>query len=149
MGFLKGLEDADSSGVYVPTEPIDMRKPFLEYLMNLAASGEVPELQEVFVEIGRQLGVTWQECETILHPRNAQRVLFGRMVKNPACLALMQKGAAETAPEGVFSAADDDLAASVLMKQLQKDTHYTVAQFAQAVGAIYFGNIHTRRMRDE
>ena len=26
------------------------------------------------------------------------------------------------------------------MKQLEADEHYTVAQFAQAVGVIYFGN---------
>ncbi len=40
----------------------------------------------------------------------------------------------------MFELADGGMANTVLMKQLEADEHYTVAQFAQAVGVIYFGN---------
>jgi hypothetical protein len=33
------------------------------------------------------------------------------------------------------------MANTPLMKQLEADPEYTVAQFAQAVGAVYFGNL--------
>ena len=42
-------------------------------------------------------------------------------------------------------AADGGLANTDLMKQLEAHPDYTVAQFAQAVGAIYFGCLGLRQ----
>jgi hypothetical protein len=59
-------------------------------------------------------------------------------VKDPACIALIREGATRVSPDLVVEVADDGLAATGLMRQLRDDGRYTVAQFAQAVGAVYF-----------
>jgi hypothetical protein len=61
-------------------------------------------------------------------------------VKNPRCFSLIEKGFNNVIPEVTLFVADDTLANTPLMQQLKEDEMYTVAQFAQAVGAIYFGN---------
>lgn len=53
-------------------------------------------------------------------------------------MALMREGASRVSPDLVIDVADDGLAATDVMKQLRDDGRYTVAQFAQAVGAAYF-----------
>ena len=83
--------------------------------------------------------MTWEETEYILKPEAKERTLFGRLVKSPACFRLMCEGAARRDPELRQYAADASLANTELMKQLEAHPDYTVAQFAQAVGAIYFG----------
>jgi hypothetical protein len=40
----------------------------------------------------------------------------------------------------VMDVADSGMANTSLMKQLDADDHFTVAQFAQAIGAIYYAN---------
>jgi len=144
-GYLK--ETAD--GIYVPTEPKDMRKPFLEFLMNLPARGEDPEVERIFTEIGEFLAVAYEECEHILSPATHTRILFGRMVKNPVCFDLMQKGARKIAPDMKLELAADDMAMTPLMKQLKENREHTVAQFAQAVGSVYyaaFRSAHDQRI---
>ncbi len=53
----------------------------------------------------------------------------------------MCEGAKRRIDDLQMDVADGGIANTSLMKQLQADEHFTVAQFAQAVGAIYYGNI--------
>jgi hypothetical protein len=131
---------SDSNGeILVNLEPKDMRKPLLEHLMRLAENGD-PDMEEVFIEIGRSLGITCRETGRILSPACADRVLYGRLVKMPHCFELIQRGAAEIDGTIRLSVADEQSAFSPLMKQLKDDPRWTVAQFAQSVGALYFSN---------
>jgi len=136
--FEKGFVVERDGGLYVPTEPIDLRKPFLEFVMGLPDREHCPVCERIFKEIGEHLAIVWKETEDILSPLVKERVLFGRLVKNKTCFKLMQEGAKTIAPEMTLSVADSDLANTPLMKQLKIHPDYTVAQFAQAVGAIYF-----------
>lgn len=139
--FIKRQGKKGKEGIFVPTTPIDLRKPFLEYCMNLSETDKGPEILEVFKKIGEYLAITSIECDYFLHPNTNKRFLFGRLVKNKACFDLICEGARRRIPLGTdFLIADDSLAASELMKQLAQDHRYTVAQFAQAVGAVYFCN---------
>ncbi len=136
--FDKGFIEKRGDGLYVPTEPVDQRKPFLEHLMKLPEREDCPVCERIFKEIGEYLAIVWLETEDILSPMAKERVLFGRLVKNKTCFKLMQEGAKQIAPGLELSVADSDLANTPLMKQLKSHPEYTVAQFAQAVGAIYF-----------
>ena len=60
-------------------------------------------------------------------------------MKDPACFTLLQKGGSARVPGLRQYAADGSLANTSLMRQLEAHPDYTVAQFAQAVGAIYYG----------
>ena len=135
----KGLLLPQGSRLIVPTEPKDMRKPCLEYFMAMAADPAHPACAEIFRRIGEYLAVTWSETQYILLPETPDRTLFGRLVKNPVCLDLMCQGAARREPELHQYAADGSLANTALMRQLDRHPDYTVAQFAQAVGAIFYG----------
>lgn len=130
---------ADRDGaISIVAEPRDMRKPLLELLMRLAAEGTDDVIRSVFRQIGEYLAVTCGEMRRILGMRVMRPVLFGRVVKDPTCLTLIREGAARVSPDLLLEAADDGLAATGLMRQLRDDGRYTVAQFAQAVGAAYF-----------
>jgi hypothetical protein len=61
-------------------------------------------------------------------------------VKNNRCFELIKEGAKQIKSDIVFKLADGKMANTELMIKLEEDEHYTVAQFAQAVGVIYFGN---------
>ncbi|MCP4297767.1 MAG: hypothetical protein GY786_19390, partial [Proteobacteria bacterium] len=127
-------------GYYVPTEPKDMRKPFLEHMMGLPEREEDDVNNKIWMDIGEFLAVTWEESKKILNPAAESRVLFGRLVKRKRCYDLMCKGAKRIRSDIQFEVADSTLANTPLMKQLEADPHFTVAQFAQAVGAVYFAN---------
>jgi len=133
------IEERDG-GVFVVLEPKDMRKPLLDYLMGLCRAGD-PLMQEVFLEIGRATGITISETDHILAPATRERVLYGRLVKLPCCFELIQRGAAEIDDSFLLSAADEQNAFTDLMLQLREHPVYTVAQFAQSVGAIYYSNL--------
>ena len=124
--------------ISIAAEPRDMRKPLLELLMRLAAGGTDETIRDVFREIGEFLAVTCRETKRILAMRAMRPVLFGRVVKDPACMALIREGAARVSPDLVVDVADDGLAATGLMRQLRDEGRFSVAQFAQAVGAVYF-----------
>ncbi len=94
--------------------------------------------KRIFEDLGEFLAVTWLESEDIMHPKAKQRYLFGRLVKNRLCFELMQKGARRVVEGITLIAADNEMANTPLMKQLKNDPHYTIAQFAQAIGAIYY-----------
>ncbi len=140
-GFIVTREHDGMVERVVPTEPIDQRKPFLQYLMDLVDRENDPLCDQIFIDIGQYLAVTFAQTEMILEPKAKSRVLFGRLVKNPRCFELMQQGARSIVPDLVFEVADGSIANTRLMKQLEADRDYTVAQFAQAIGAIYFGNV--------
>ena len=135
--FEKGLFAREGERIVVPTAPRDMRKPCLEFFME-AAEDRYSPAAEIFRQIGEALAVTWRETDWILRPACKARTLFGRLVKTPACFALMCEGARRVAPELALEAADGALADTGLMRQLARHPVYTVAQFAQAVGAVYF-----------
>jgi hypothetical protein len=140
LGFIRQDESEGKIILKVPTEPVDMRKPFLEHIMNLTSENHYDECDQIFIDIGTYLAATWIEIEEILSPKVKDRYLFGRLVKNPRCFSLIEKGFNNVIPEVTLFVADDTLANTPLMQQLKEDEMYTVAQFAQAVGAIYFGN---------
>ena len=136
--FARGLFRREGARLIVPTAPADMRKACLEFFMEKAQdAGSV--CAEVFREVGESLGVCWKETQYILRPACGERTLFGRLVKTEACFRLLCEGARRIVPGLVQHAADGSLANTPLMKQLAAHPQYTVAQFGQAVGAIYYG----------
>jgi len=134
----RGLFRWEGERLVVPTAPSDMRKDCLEFFMEQAAAGQ-SVCQELFRQVGEYLAVTWRETEHILRPESGERTLFGRLVKHPACFRLLCQGAARREPGLRLTAADGGLANTRLMKQLNAYPGCTVAQFAQAVGAAYYG----------
>ena len=135
--FDRGLFAREGEAIVVPTAPKDMRKPCLEYFMQ-AAEQRSSASAEIFREIGEYLAITWRETQFILAPACKKRTLFGRLVKTQACFDLMCEGARRIVPDIEQDVADEGLANTGLMKQLAGHPVYTVAQFAQAVGAIYY-----------
>ena len=142
--FQKGFLVEDGSALRVPTAPKDMRKPLLEFLMRIPERGNEPAVERIFREMGEFLAVAWQETEFILAPKAKERILFGRLVKHRPCFALMVEGAKRLAPELTLGVADDELANTQFMKALKDRPGYTVAQFAQAIGAIHYANHRLR-----
>ncbi|MBR2571660.1 MAG: hypothetical protein IKE30_05975 [Clostridia bacterium] len=135
--FDEGLFRWENGRLSVPTEPADMRKQCLEFFMNAAESADSPAAG-LFRAVGECVAVTWRETQYILEPACASRTLFGRLVRSRACFERIREGARRVVPGLRLEAADETLANSPLMKQLAGHPAYTVAQFAQAVGAIYY-----------
>jgi hypothetical protein len=141
----RGLLTVSSDGVFVPTEPRDMRKPLLEFLMSAAEQGGHPAVDRIFREIGEFMAVAWLESKWLLDPAVDARILFGRLVKRRACFDLMVEGARAIAPALLLEVADDEMANTDLMRQLRDSEVYTVAQFAQAIGAVHYANYRRNR----
>lgn len=118
------------------TVPASRRKPCLQHLMEQAAAGN-DAAAGVFRAIGFHLGQIAREMEPLLHPRTDTRYLFGRFVKEPTCFRLLQEGCRQVCPSLRLECADEELALTPLMRQLAA-SGVTVAQFGQAVGAIYY-----------
>ena len=142
--FDRGLLAESGGGLFVPTEPEDMRKPLLEFLMQTAGEGGHPAVERIFREIGEFMAVAWLESKWLLDPAVDQRILFGRLVKHRACFELMVEGARKVAPGLDLVVADGEMANTALMRQLRDSEHHTVAQFAQAIGAIHYANWRRR-----
>lgn len=134
--FSLGFLERSNGSVHVRMHPQDMRKPFLEYLMERASAGQ-HEFEETFRMIGECLAVVWKETDAILNPAVKSRVLFGRFVKDNRCFNLLCEGARRKYQIELY-AADDNLANTPLMLDLAADSGHTVAQFGQAVGAVYY-----------
>ena len=141
----RGLLASSDGGLFVPTEPTDQRKPLLEFLMEAAEQGVHPAVDRIFREIGEFMAVAWLESRWLLDPAVDQRILFGRLVKRRACFDLMVAGAGAIAPALELVVADDEMANTELMRQLRDSGEYTVAQFAQAVGAVHYANFRRNR----
>jgi hypothetical protein len=137
-GFVQNEVNSDGVRFLVPSDNPDMRKPFLEHMMALFEREKDEINHRIWFEIGQSLGVTLVETERILKPKSKKRILFGRLVKRKSCFEAMKQGAQSIAPDIELEIADSNLAYTPLMRQLKADPHFTVAQFAQAVGAVYF-----------
>ena len=135
--LLEGFTAERGDLLCISMEPRDMRKPCLEHLMQSAAKGD-EEARELFRRIGRNLAQMTREMEYLLDTGTKSRYLFGRFVKESACFELIREGFKELLPDMELHAADDSLALTPLMEQLAGRGDVTVAQFAQAVSAIYF-----------
>jgi predicted NBD/HSP70 family sugar kinase len=140
----KGFIEETNSGVFVVFAPNDMRKPLLEHIFELADNG-YPQAEQIFRDIGKFLAAVWQETEFILSPKTKRRTLYGRFIKYRNCFALMQEGAKELFDINL-DAGDGTLAFTPLMKDLKDDPVFTVAQFGQAVGAVYFAASSLKRV---
>ena len=135
--LLDGFTARRGEDLIVPTEPEDLRKPCLEHLMDLAAKGD-PEAEQVFREIGENLSVVMREMNWLFGATPPLRILFGRFVKSRRCFELLCEGF-EKGKTGIsLITADEELANTSLMKQLARMPGVTVAQFAQAIGSIYY-----------
>ena len=139
-GFVERRTADGTESWYVPTEPLDQRKPFLEHMMKLADRERDDTDREIWREIGKSLAVTLLETRRILEPGTDRRFLFGRLVKNATCFDLMVEGARSIDPGILLVVAGTGMANTPLMRQLKGHPHVTVAQFAQAIGAVYFAN---------
>jgi len=140
-GFVERRVVDGREGWYVPTEPVDLRKPFLEHMMRLPDRERDEPNRAIWREIGKSLAVTLLETRRILEPGTDVRFLFGRLVKNATCFDLMVDGARSIDPGISLVVAGTGMANTALMKQLERHPEVTVAQFAQAVGAVYFANV--------
>ena len=54
---------------------------------------------------------------------------------------MIKDGIATRQDDPQVDVADAGMANTDLMKQLEADPEFTVAQFAQAIGAVYYGNM--------
>ena len=133
--FEKGFIEEKENGIYVITSPEDKRKPLLEHIMKLADAGQ-PQAENIFREIGKYLAATYCETEFLINPKTKKRILYGRFVKSRKCLHLLQEGAKELRER--MEAGNENLAFTPLMKALKEKPDVTVAQFGQAIGAVYF-----------
>lgn len=134
--LLDGFTVREGEVLAISEQP-DLRKPCLEHLMQAAQDGN-EAARDIFRQIGFHLGQVSRELEFLLHPQSRVRFLFGRFVKKPACFALLKEGCAAAAPELRLEAADDALAETGLMRALSQRGSGNLAQFGQAVGAVYF-----------
>ncbi len=139
-GFVVERAVGGSKGWYVPTEPVDQRKPFLEHMMSLPDREKDETNRRIWREIGEALAVTLLETKRILEPGTDERFLFGRLVKNRTCFDLLVEGARNIKSDICLIVAGAGMANTPLMKQLDNHPDFTVAQFAQAIGAVYFAN---------
>ena len=122
------------------SEPSDLRKPCLEHLMREAEKGN-PAAERVFLRIGESFGQISREIIYLLSPETDKRYIFGRFVKYQKVFELLRKGFNSVLPGVVLLQADDSLAFSPLMQELALRKDITVAQFGQAVGAVYFSGM--------
>ena len=136
-GLLDGFAEEIDGRLEIRMTPQDLRKPCLAHLMALADAGD-PEAEEIFRRIGLHLAVLSREMDDLLHPETRLRFLFGRFVKSPRCFALLQEGFGAYEDRFTLVASDEELARTPLMRQLAERGDVTVAQFGQAIGAIYY-----------
>ncbi len=139
-GYVEQRAEGTQEGWYVPTGSVDQRKPFLEHMMRLPDRERDQTNYKIWREIGKSLAVTLLETRRILAPGTDKRFLFGRLVKNQTCFDLLVEGARSVDPGISLVVAGTGMANTSLMKQLERHPELTVAQFAQAVGAVYFAN---------
>ena len=134
--LLAGFTEERCGVLAIRRQPEDMRKACLAHLMAQAADGNAAA-QAVFRQIGQNVGQISREMALLMCPQTDTRYLFGRFVKHPACFRLLQEGCRESLPTLRLEAADEDLMCTPLMRALPGHG-VTVAQFGQAVGAMYY-----------
>ena len=135
--LLDGFTAQEGESLTVRMQPQDLRKPCLEHLMRCAEEGDA-EAAAVFRDIGENLSVVACEMDYLLHPAAKERFLFGRFVKKPGVFALLDEGFRRGIDGVRLIPSDENLANTPLMRSLAQSPDATVAQFGQAIGAIYF-----------
>ena len=94
--------------------------------------------EEIFRRIGRSLAMVSREMDWLYGETPPRRFLFGRFVKSRRCFGLLREGFEQSCAGVGLLAADEELANSGLMRQLAARPELSVAQFGQAVGAVFF-----------
>ena len=136
--LLDGFTVRDGDKLLIRSAPEDMRKPCLEHIMAKAEQGDAAA-EGIFRAVGRALAHMTAEAALLLEPETDMRFLFGRFVKRRRCFEQICEGFAVVLPGVTLAAADSGLACTPLMRQLDAMPDVTVAQFGQAVGAVYYG----------
>ena len=134
--LLDGYITEENGTVSIRSDGKDLRKVCLEQLMRQAENGN-EDAEKVFIQIGEAFARISEEVIFALSPKTNVRYVFGRFVKYPKVFELLEKGFNTVLPEISLVPADSELAYSPLMKQLASMSGITVAQFGQAVGAVY------------
>lgn len=135
--LLDGFTAQEGELLTIALQPQDLRKPCLEHLMRCAEEGDA-EAAAVFCDIGENLSVVACEMDYLLHPAAKERFLFGRFIKRPGVFALLDEGFHRGIDGVRLIPSDENLANTPLMRSLAQSPEATVAQFGQAIGAIYF-----------
>jgi len=135
--LLDGFTAQEGELLTIAMQPQDLRKPCLEHLMRCAEEGDA-EAAAVFRDIGENLSVVACEMAYLLHPAAKVRFLFGRFVKRPGVFALLDEGFRRGIDGVTLIPSDENLANTPLMRALAQSRDATVAQFGQAIGAVYF-----------
>ena len=135
--LLDGFTAQEGELLTIAMQPQDLRKPCLEHLMRCAEEGDA-EAACIFRDIGENLSVVACEMDYLLHPAARERFLFGRFIKRPGVFALLDEGFRRGIDGVRLIPSDENLANTPLMRSLAQSPDATVAQFGQAIGAIYF-----------
>lgn len=136
--LLDGFIEQTGGVIRLRTYPEDMRKPCLEHIMLEAERGNTAA-ESVFRQIGCNLAHASIEGAHLLQPETNVRFIFGRFVKHPRCFELICEGFGEVEHNIHLVPADSSLAYTPLMRALAQTEDATVAQFGQAIGAVYYG----------
>ena len=134
--LLDGFTEEADGVLRIRLSPEDLRKPCLAHLMRLADEGDAAA-ESVFREIGRNLAVVSREFDFLLRPAARSRYLFGRYVKSERVFALLREGFDAGATGLRLVNGGEGFAETALMRDLAA-REGAAAQFAQAVGAIYY-----------
>ncbi len=134
--LLEGFVKQEGDILSVSLDP-DLRKPCLQHIMRCAEEGE-ESAESIFRDMGAALGKVCRELDFLCAPETRVRYLYGRIVQNPSCLALIREGCAGTASDITLESADSCPASTPLMRELAARPGVSEAQFAQSVGCIHF-----------
>lgn len=136
--LLEAFASEEDGEVHIGNADRDLRKPCLEHLMKCAENGD-GEAQQIFRNIGENFARVSIEMQELFKAETDVRFVFGRFVKRKKCFDLIREGFESVLKDIRLVPADEDMAYSPLMLQLAERKDATVAQFGQAVGAIYYG----------
>ena len=112
-------------------------KPCVDMLISMAEGGE-QNAEMIFKNIGSYVGHVIREINYFMQPETNKFLIMGRFAKSEYCFDLMCLGMKDTCPDAVVLQADEGLANTPIMKKLAEIDKTAVAQFAQAVGCIYY-----------
>ncbi|MDO5441649.1 MAG: hypothetical protein Q4F55_03750 [Bacillota bacterium] len=117
--------------------PLTNPKPCVDMLINMAEGGE-QNAETLFKNIGLYIGHAIREIKFFMKPKANTFIIMGRFAKSEYCFDLMSIGMQNIAPDAVVLQADEGLANTPIMKKIAEIDRTAVAQFAQAVGCIYY-----------
>lgn len=117
--------------------PLTNPKPCIEMLINMAESGEA-NAETIFKNVGKYVGHAIREINYFMQPETNKFLIMGGLTTSEYVFDLMSIGMQDIAPDAVVLQADEGLANTPIMKKLAEIDKTAVAQFAQAVGCIYY-----------